>query len=164
MFQRLLLAIDDSPSTNVAISFTAALAQRSKAEVHVLYVNEYLVGGTGVARHSRAEAARLVADAVGELQSAGVRVEGTVSVAPCSQVVWRIVETAQHDGADLVVLGSCRTRGLRRLFSRQIGEQVVCHAALPVLTAPAPLKFPPRRLDLVDLLHTEQDRKLTVPH
>ena len=56
MFERILLALDDSPAGEVATAFTGALAQRAGAEtsVHVLHVNERLVGGRGVTLHTRA--------------------------------------------------------------------------------------------------------------
>lgn len=46
MFERILLALDDSPAGEVATAFTGALAQRAGADtsVHVIHVNERLVG------------------------------------------------------------------------------------------------------------------------
>ena len=50
MFERILLALDDSPAGEVATAFAGALAQRAgtAASVHVLHVNEGLVGGHGL--------------------------------------------------------------------------------------------------------------------
>ena len=45
MFERILLAIDDSPAGEMATLFAGALARRTGASVHVLHVNERLVGG-----------------------------------------------------------------------------------------------------------------------
>ena len=42
--------------------------------------------------------------------------------------------------ADAIVLGSTRNRRLGRLFSGQVRERTTRLTALPVLTAPAPLK------------------------
>ena len=43
MFERLLVAIDNSPGSDVALSFAVALAKQSGASVHVLHVNEHVV-------------------------------------------------------------------------------------------------------------------------
>ena len=79
MFDRLLLALDDSPAGEVATLFAAALARRTGATVHVLHVNEQLVGGNGVTLRSRQESTDLVSGAVRQLADAGVRAGGSVS-------------------------------------------------------------------------------------
>ncbi len=50
MFTRILLAIDDSASSEAAVSFATAMAKQSSAAVRVVHVNEYLVGGRGYHR------------------------------------------------------------------------------------------------------------------
>jgi nucleotide-binding universal stress UspA family protein len=140
MFDRLLLALDDSPSGEVATLFAAALARRSGATVHVLHVNEQLVGGNGVTLRSHQESVDLVSGAVRQLAEAGVRAGGSVSVTSYRGVAQRIVTTALERSADAIVLGSMRNRRLGRLFSAQVRERTTRLTALPVLTAPAPLK------------------------
>ena len=54
MFDRILLALDDSPAGDVATVFATALARRTGPTVHVLHVNERLVGGNGLTLRSRA--------------------------------------------------------------------------------------------------------------
>jgi hypothetical protein len=51
-----------------------------------------------------------------------------------------VVETAQAWSADTIVLGSHRHRRLQRLRGQGIRERVIQLSALPVLTAPSPLK------------------------
>jgi nucleotide-binding universal stress UspA family protein len=140
MFDRLLLAIDDSPAGDVAALFAAALARRSRASVHVLHVNERLVGGNGLTLRSRAESTALVSDAVQQLVDAGVRTSGSVRVSSYRKVPERIVSAALERSADAIVLGSTRNRRLGRLFSARVRERTTRLTALPVLTAPAPLK------------------------
>jgi hypothetical protein len=50
------------------------------------------------------------------------------------------VTTALERSADAIVLGSTRNRRLGRLFSPQVRERTTRLTALPVLTAPSPLK------------------------
>jgi nucleotide-binding universal stress UspA family protein len=140
MFDRLLLALDDSPAGEVATLFAAALARRTGATVHVLHVNERLVGGNGVTLRSCQESTDLVSDAVRQLADAGVRAGGSVSVSSYRGVPQRIVTTALERSADAIVLGSTRNRRLGRLFSGQVRERTTRLTALPVLTAPSPLK------------------------
>jgi nucleotide-binding universal stress UspA family protein len=140
MFDRLLLALDDSPAGEVAVLFAAAVARRTGANVHVLHVNEHLVGGNGVTLRSGQESSDLVSDAVRQLARAGVRAAGSVRVSSYRNVPEQIVRTALERSADAIVLGSTRNRRLGRLFSAQVRERTTRLTALPVLTAPAPLK------------------------
>ena len=69
MFSRILLAIDDSESSEVAISFATALARQYSSAVRVVHVNEYLVGGRGFTVETKVEA-------IGHLENAVVRAPG----------------------------------------------------------------------------------------
>lgn len=140
MFDRLLLALDDSPGGEVAMLFAGAVARRMDASVHVLHVNERLVGGNGATLRSRQESIDLVSDAVEQLARAGVRAGGSVCVTSYRGVPQRIVATALERFADAIVLGSTRNRRMGRLFSSQVRERTTRLTALPVLTAPSPLK------------------------
>jgi nucleotide-binding universal stress UspA family protein len=141
MFDRLLLALDDSPAGDVATLFCAALARRSDAAVHVLHVNERLVGGNGVTLRTRQESTDLVEAAVRQLAESGVRASGSVCVSTYRAVPQRIVGTALERSADAIVLGSTRSRRLGRLFSARVRERTTRLTALPVLTAPSPLRI-----------------------
>jgi nucleotide-binding universal stress UspA family protein len=140
MFDRLLLALDDSPAGDVATLFCAALARRSDATVHVLHVNERLVGGNGVTLRTRQESTDLVSAAVRQLAEDGVRASGSVCASTYRGVPQRIVATALERSVDAIVLGSTRNRRLARLFSAQVRERTTRLTALPVLTAPSPLR------------------------
>ena len=73
MFDHILLALEDSPSGEMAALFAGALARRTGASVHVLHVNDRLLGGKAVD-----EAKHLVTRAVHELADSGVRASGSV--------------------------------------------------------------------------------------
>ena len=109
--------------------------------MHVLHVNERLVGGNGLTLRSKQEATEFVTAAVRQLADAGVRAGGSVHVsvrlAPSPA---RIVAVAQERSADAIVLGSNRNRRLARLFSARVRERTTRLTALPVLTAPSPLQ------------------------
>ena len=90
MFSRILLAIDDSASSGVAVSFATALASRSSAVVRVVHVNEYLVGGRGFTIETQTEAVAHLEGAVTALRAAGVATEGSLYLADCFGVDARI--------------------------------------------------------------------------
>jgi nucleotide-binding universal stress UspA family protein len=140
MFDRILLALDDSPAGEVAVLFAGALAQRCDASVHVVHVNERILGGSGVTYRSRQEATDLVRVAVRQLADSRVSSGGSVCVAPYRGVPARIVAAAHDSGADAIVLGSTRNRRLGRLLAAQVRERTTRLTSLPVLTAPSPLK------------------------
>ena len=141
MFEQLLLAVDGSPAADLATDFTAALARRCGARVHVLLVNDRLLAGQGATLLSEAEAVEIVACSVDRLVDAGIEAGGSVGVAPHAQVADQIAAVATAWGADAVVLGSHRrSRRLEQLFASRVRERVVRRTGLPVVVAPSPLQ------------------------
>ena len=144
MFARLLVAIDESPSTQVVLDFATALARRGATAIHVLHVNPLLVGGRGHAELTETEAARLVEAAVRQLRQqlrdCDVKVTGSLARATCFQLHQVIAETAEARHSDAIVVGSRRRRGVRRIFGHGLRERVTGLSPLPVLVAPAPLE------------------------
>jgi len=140
MFDRILLALDDSPAGEVSVLFAGALARRTGASVHVLHVNERFAGGNGLTARSRREATELVTGAVRQLSEGGVTAGGSVRESARGGVPARVVAAAHEHAADVIVLGSHRHRRLGRLLSAKVRERVTCRTTLPVLTAPSPLR------------------------
>ncbi len=140
MFQRLLLAIDGSPSGQTAVSFTCGLVAGTGAEVRVLHVSQHQSRSRGLPITTAQEADRIVTGAVLELLLAGVAVSGHVCVASCCTIADRIAAEAVAWRADAIVAGSRRRRGWRRLGSHGVRDAVTRQTGLPVLTAPAPLE------------------------
>jgi nucleotide-binding universal stress UspA family protein len=145
MFQHLLLAIDDSPSSPVALALATAVARRERASVHVLHANRLLVGGRGFTELTDAEATALVDDAVLQLLEQGIDASGSVSRASSFTIGQVIADAAQDRRCDAIVIGSARRVRRSRLahpFGRGTREQITRYSALPVLTAPSPLQVP----------------------
>jgi nucleotide-binding universal stress UspA family protein len=140
MFQRLVVAIDDTPAAPVQVSFAAALAARHQAVVHVVFVNQYLIAGRGHTDLSDGEAEVLVYQAVDELRSSGIEADWATVKATCFDIGAAIVAEANKWGADAIIVGSHHRRHLRRLGGHGVREQVTQLTDLPVLTAPAPLR------------------------
>lgn len=142
MFQRILVAIDDSPSSPVALSYTCSLARTAGASVHILHVNRFQVGGRGFTELTETEATELVDDAVGQLRDQQIDAKGSVVRSTCFSIGQVIAEAAQAHQSDVIVLGSRRHARVPRLFGRGAHEQITRYSTLPVLTAPAPLDVP----------------------
>lgn len=140
MFSRIVLAIDDSRSSEIAISFTTALATRYSSAVRVVHVNEYLVGGRGFTAETQSEAIGHLERAVTALRAAGVATEGSLYLTSVFGVDARIANAAHDWSADLIILGSRRRRRFARWAGKGMREKVTSLTSLPVLTAPAPLE------------------------
>jgi nucleotide-binding universal stress UspA family protein len=140
MFKRILLAIDDSASSEAAISFVTALATQHSSAVRVVHVNEYLVGGRGFTIETKAEAISHLESAVFALRAAGIPTEGSLYLTSCFGVDARITNAAHDWSADVIVLGSRRRRRFGRLGGKGMRERVTSLTSLPLLTAPAPLE------------------------
>jgi nucleotide-binding universal stress UspA family protein len=139
MFTRILLAIDDSDSSEAAVSFATAMAKQSSASVRVVHVNEYLVGGRGFTVRTQAEAIQHLEGAVDALRAAGVPTEGALYLTSSFSIDRRIANSAHDWSADVIVLGSRRQRRFSRFAGKGIRERVISLTSLPVLTAPSPL-------------------------
>jgi nucleotide-binding universal stress UspA family protein len=141
MFSRILLTLDGTESSEVAVSFATALARQSGSCVRVVHVNEILVGGRGYASETERESMEIVDEAVGYLRREGIAADGVHHLANCFTIADRIAEAAQDWGADVIVFGSKRRRWLPRFGGSGLRERVTGITGLPVLVAPAPLKL-----------------------
>ncbi len=145
MFERLLVAIDETPAGEVAVSFATAIARDSGATVHVVHVNVMLLGGRGVTVETHEQAVGVLDRALRELRAAGVEASGEEFPAHILTIGSRIAGVAARTGADAIVVGSQRRRRVTRLASRGVRERVSRTTALPILVAPSPLRVGGRR-------------------
>jgi nucleotide-binding universal stress UspA family protein len=144
MFRQLLVAIDDTPSAPVAISFATALAREDGASLHVLHANRLVVGGRGFTELSHQAATALVDGAVLQLLEEGIGATGSVCRTTSLTIGQVIADAAWARQCDAIVLGSHRPTRRSRLahpFGRGTRERVIRRSTLPVLTAPAPLQM-----------------------
>jgi nucleotide-binding universal stress UspA family protein len=152
MFKRILLAIDDSASGPAAVSFAIAMAKDSGV-VHVVHVNELLVGGRGHAVETRQEAERVLDTAVAELHDSLVPATGVVITANCFNVAQCISDAAEGFAADLIVVGSRRRSRLGGLRGKGMRERITAVTTLPVMTAPPPLRVTRRGHEVPSVPH-----------
>lgn len=141
MFKHILLPVDGSATSMMAVEKACGLAQAFHSAVTAIYViDPYAFSGVGTdfaygqAQYLDAattEANAALHGATRVLEAAGVTV--STSVIEGHAVYRGILETATAIGADLIVLGSHGRRGLEKLVLGSVAAQVLSHAHLPIL-------------------------------
>jgi nucleotide-binding universal stress UspA family protein len=143
--QNLLIAYDGSDEAAEAIAFAARLFA-GVATATVLYawqpISTYPVLGMAAAAMPE-QAEREEADDAARLAEAGAeraRAHGLAAVGRAEQATlgaWRtIVDVAEGDGADLIVMGTRGLSGMRSLLMGSTSHHVAQHALCPVLIVP----------------------------
>lgn len=141
MFKHILLPVDGSSTSMMAVEKACGLAQAFNSTVTAIYViDPYAFSGVGTdfaygqgqyLAAATAEANEALQGATRVLEEAGVAV--SASVVEGHAVYRGILETASAIGADLIVLGSHGRRGLEKLVLGSVAAQVLAHAHLPIL-------------------------------
>ena len=143
MYERILVAVDGGPSSELAIAQAVGLAKQIGAEVKVLFVvddsdlffesayidpNEIVSGMINVGQKALAAAAR-------RFENAGVRCLTELAEKPVSpgNISGTIVSHADHWPADLIIMGTHGRRGVRRVIMGSVSEGVIAKTAKPVL-------------------------------
>jgi nucleotide-binding universal stress UspA family protein len=138
MWNRLLFAIDQFESGQVALKFTTGLANSLGAEVRVLHIREISKWARVPPLETPAEAELLVQQAVFSLRIAGVGAEGLACSTLEDRVAERIIEESRRWTCDAIIVGTRRLLGIHRLSGRGRREQILRASALPLLAAPTP--------------------------
>ena len=141
MFDKILVAIDDSEPSQRALAVAQEMAGRLGSEVEVLHVELlYLAPSVGVGVGAAlgpadvvpAEAQAMVEAAVARLRAAGATVTGSV-VSGTDPVGQQVADAAVAGHADLIVMGSRGRSQLAGLVLGSTAYQVIHLAACPVL-------------------------------
>jgi nucleotide-binding universal stress UspA family protein len=134
--KKILLAIDGSEHSKRAIPVGAEMAKALSAEILVFHQREHEAAPRlSVDVEDPKDASALVDSAVEEIRGAGVAsVEGRVDVGILGREANAILDVAEQQGAELIVMG---TRGLSELSGLLLGSvanKVIHLADCPVLT------------------------------
>jgi nucleotide-binding universal stress UspA family protein len=143
MYQRILLAVDGSRSSDLALSQAIIIAKATGAEVKALFVVDdidvYFEASyfnpkelvDNIITHGR----KALDAASGRLSEAGVRNSVQLDEKPVSpgRISLTIVSEADAWNADLIVLGTHGRRGVRRLLMGSVSEGVLAKTSKPVL-------------------------------
>jgi universal stress protein A len=143
LFTRILVPTDFSEPADAALAYAKSLAQASEASLHVLHVIEDplspMAGVDGMGQLPadlpetvRREAEGTLASRFGPADRE--RTRGTVEIRMGSLAARAIVDAANEQGADLIVMGTHGRTGLAHLVLGSVAERVVRTAHCPVLT------------------------------
>jgi len=143
MYQRILVPVDGSATSNAGLAEAIKLAKLTGARVRVLHVVDempFLMSANGYAAmpgdvftllkeagQAVLEAARATVDA------AGVPVDAALFDSLSGRLCDRVAEQVQKWGADVIVLGTHGRRGVGRMLLGSDAEQILRTAAVPVL-------------------------------
>ncbi|EMA46125.1 universal stress protein [Halococcus saccharolyticus] len=137
MYDRILVPTDGSPGADRVVDHAAELAAIHDAELHAIYVvntagyaglpADTAIEGLGSMLNEQGEAALDRAEErVGDVPIERVLVDGPPST--------EIVEYAESEGCDLIVMGTHGRGGIDRLLLGSVAERVVRTSSVPVLT------------------------------
>jgi len=135
MYDRLLLAVDDSDAAERVINAAREMAVLSDGEVWALHVRENEVFGRGglFATETAAQALSVVEHAAQELDDAGVKAHYEVRNAIYGRTAHEIVDAARAHDADVIVMGSTGRTDLTSLMHGNTAHKVIHLSDRPVL-------------------------------
>jgi nucleotide-binding universal stress UspA family protein len=139
MFKHILVAIDDSPSSQQALPAAIEMARKFDSEILVLHVSEHDKGRAVVySLETPAAATALVADAVKTLRDLGFAAKGQLQDVGAGHVAKAIVDTAEANGVDLIVMGSRGLSDVQGVFLGSVTHKVMRTAGIPILVVRTP--------------------------
>ena len=143
MYKKLMVPLDGSDTSKLALSHAAALARLSGATVVLFHVIEELAHSRGRERprvyieeirpRFLAAGHAVLEEGAERLRKEGVNVETTLLESGGRRASELIAEQAGELGCDLVILGTHGRRGVERLLMGSDAEQVARMAPMPVM-------------------------------
>ncbi len=134
MYDKLLVAIDDSEPASHALEQAGDLATLSKGSVEVVHVREHIiVRGADWYVTEEDDARELVDRAAARLRDRGVAASGVVLHGAQGHMADVICDQAETSGADLVVVGSHGRTDLGGILLGNVAHRVIHLARGPVL-------------------------------
>jgi nucleotide-binding universal stress UspA family protein len=142
MYQRILVPIDGSPTSEHALQEAIKLAD-GKSRLRLIYVIEAtypldavaytLIDHAALQEAIRKTGERALAKAAEKVQRSGMTAETELLDVPAERVSAVIGSDALNWKADLIVIGTHGRSGLNRLLLGSVAEEVVRGTSLPVL-------------------------------
>lgn len=138
---KILIGVDDSEYSHAAIRHVAASKWPASARFVVVSIYPWpIVMGPEEAAPAviiekllgerEKQAKRIAEKAAAELEKAGLKAQPLVASGDPRFV---LVDTAAHDGADLIVVGTHGRTGVKKLLLGSVASHVVSHAPCSVL-------------------------------
>jgi nucleotide-binding universal stress UspA family protein len=149
MYSKILVAVDESETSQHALQQAIELAKKLSASVRMVHVLDmsWLPIGPEVAIDTGALSAarrgvgeKIIAAVRDTAKAAGFEADAVLieTETPTQQVAETIVREAARWGADLLVMGTHGRRGFQHLMLGSVAEQTVRRSPGPVLLIPSP--------------------------
>jgi nucleotide-binding universal stress UspA family protein len=143
MYQRILVAVDGSASSQRALDEAIGMARTGRGKVSAVYVLDQSVSFTYAGEYDpraylaalRGEGERVLDDTRRRFAAAGIDGEARLldTASPGEDVATCLQHEAQRWPADLVVMGTHGRRGIRRLVLGSVAERFLRFSTCPVL-------------------------------
>jgi nucleotide-binding universal stress UspA family protein len=140
MFKHVLVALDGSDYSQAALPTAIEVTRKFGADLFVLHVAEHDRGRSVVySEETPAEATQFVGKAVKAARDGGVAARGELRDVAVGHVARAIVETAQANDIDLIVMGSRGLSDIQGLLLGSVTHKVMQLAHVSVLVARGPI-------------------------
>ena len=143
MYQRILVPIDGSPTSQRALEEALGLARQvgQGAQLELLHVVEIILfpdseiyfNYAELQKIMRSSGEKILAQAEKMVRQAGIAVQKRLLEADGERIATVIVEEARRWPADLIVIGTHGRSGFSRILFGSVAEGVVHTADVPVL-------------------------------
>lgn len=141
MYQKILVPVDGSTTSECALQEAIRLAQQQRAQlelVHVFedvlyWVDESYINYAELQETIRASSEKILTQAQALVQQAGLTAETKLLEAKSQRIANILVAEAERWQAELIVIGTHGRTGFSRLVLGSIAEGVVRTASMPVL-------------------------------
>ncbi len=136
MFQKILVAVDDSPAAQKAVNYAAQLAKLTNAQILIVhaypkipdYLGEPNLSQT-IARYLE-KAEELIEPVATQLQEAGLDVIPEILEGPPADAILRVADARN---VDLIVMGARGLGSVASLLLGSVSQKVLAHATCPVM-------------------------------
>lgn len=139
MFEKIVLAVDGSESSEAAIRAAAGFAGKTGANVEVVHVFEHNVilskAGATPDLETPEEANEVVTVVLKQLREQGVTAHGVVQKAATRDVAHVIMSTAEAADADLIVVGRRGLSSFSGMLLGSVSNKLIQLSKRPVMVA-----------------------------
>lgn len=139
MYKRILVPVDGSPTSNLAVQAALQLARESGGSVRIVHAFDELAFLWGyeydgsIVRAARDDADKVMSAALEMAKAAGVPADTRMRDTRGKRLGDAVAEEAQTWDADLVAVGTHGRRGVSRALLGSGAEHIIRMAPVPVL-------------------------------